>query len=231
MRYILLFILSFVFLCCSNRPSSTQEDSYQIHDDSIVDAKLLSLYFEVKRDPSSSYIDSAMNVIDSMLYENRNKEEKQVKYAIQKVLFLTLVNKMDSAVSFVTKDKSVKWELLGGPYFKNILKYRLLAMKAKENNDTCLFKDHIKEALGLVEKYISENEEEYASSVRKTIQEQKGKYLLTIHEHIYYTFLLYGQEEADKRLMMYQEKYQVDKESISQLRQLYDLDIMDFDPF
>ena len=231
MRYLLLLMLSFVFLCCSNRHSATQEDdNYRIHNDSIIDAKLLSLYFEVKRDPCSSYIDSAMNVIDSMLYENRNKEEKQVKYAIQKVLFLTLVNKMDSAVSFVTKDKSVKWEMLGGPYFKDILKYRLLAMKAKENNDTCLFKDHIKEALGLVEKYISENEEEYASSLRTSIQEQNGKYLLTINEHIYYTFLLYGQEEADKRLMMYQEKYKLSEDEISQLRQLYNLEIMDFEP-
>jgi hypothetical protein len=104
-------------------------------------------------------------------------------------------------------------------------------MKAKDNNDTCLYRENIKKALCLVEKYISENEEEYASFIRKGMKGQNGRFLLTIKEYVYYSYLLYGQEEADKRLMMYKEKYQLNKDDISQLRQLYNLDIMDFVPF
>lgn len=125
----------------------------------------------------------------------------------------------------------MKWEIVGGPYYKDILRYRLFAMKAKDNNDTCLYRENIKKALCLVEKYISENEEEYASFIRKGMKGQNGRFLLTIKEYVYYSYLLYGQEEADKRLMMYKEKYQLNKDDISQLRQLYNLDIMDFVPF
>ena len=66
---------------------------------------------------------------------------------------------------------------------------------------------------------------------RKGMKGQNGRFLLTIKEYVYYSYLLYGHEEADKRLMMYKEKYQLNKDDISQLRQLYNLDIMDFVPF
>ena len=220
MKKSFIVLLSFLFLCCSNKQSITKEkESNQIQNtkDSIVDARL--------------FLDTAMNVIDSMLFVNKDNSIKQIKYAIQKIQFYTLVNRMDSAVSFIMHNNSMKWEIVGGPYYKDILRYRLFAMKAKDNNDTCLYRENIKKALCLVEKYISENEEEYASFIRKGMKGQNGRFLLTIKEYVYYSYLLYGQEEADKRLMMYKEKYQLNKDDISQLRQLYNLDIMDFVPF
>lgn len=234
MKKSFIVLLSFLFLCCSNKQSITKEkESNQIQNtkDSIVDARLMSLYFKVKGNSSRVFLDTAMNVIDSMLFVNKDNSIKQIKYAIQKIQFYALVNRMDSAVSFIMHNNSMKWEIVGGPYYKDILRYRLFAMKAKDNNDTCLYRENIKKALCLVEKYISENEEEYASFIRKGMKGQNGRFLLTIKEYVYYSYLLYGQEEADKRLMMYKEKYQLNKDDISQLRQLYNLDIMDFVPF
>ena len=53
------------------------------------------------------------------------------------------------------------WEAIGGPHYKTILEHRILAMSAKINNDQQLYEANIKEALTLIEKYISDDKDDY----------------------------------------------------------------------
>ena len=122
------------------------------------------------------------------------------------------------------------WEIMGGPYFKTILEHRLLAMSAKKNNDQQLYEANIKEALKLVEKYISENKDEYVLFLKNGLQHQRGKYLITTQEYIYYSYLLYGKDRADKILEEYQDLYGISENAIEQLKLLYYMDITEFYP-
>ena len=137
---------------------------------------------------------------------------------------------MDSAIDIIQKDSCVWWEKMGGPYYKRILEHRILAMKAKANNDTTRYRGNIKEALRLVEKYIVENEDGLISFLKTKEQDQRGPFVIIFQEYIYYSYLLYGQEEANNRLREYREKYKVNEGYLNQLKLLYKLDIMDFMP-
>lgn len=231
--HISIFIFICFFLCCSNKlPVTVESTNYQDLEgtDSIVDTKLLYLYFKSKSEPDSSYSDSAICIIDSMLYMYKNNENRHFKYALQKIHFLTLASHVDCAINFIEEDSCMIWEKVGGPYYKEILKHRLLAMNAKKNRDTILYRKNLQEALGLVEKYISENEQDYIAFLREGLSESRGKFLITSMEYIYFSYLLYGEKEADKRLNAYHERYQINEESLLQFRMLYSLDIMDFMP-
>ena len=234
MKSLLLLILVCAFLCCSNTSPVTHEmqnSEEQREVDSIVDSTLLFLYFKAKDYPDSTFADSAISLTDSMLYVYKESESKHLKYAFQKILFLTTTNRMDSAIDILQKDSCVWWEKMGGPYYKRILEHRILAMKAKVNNDTTQYKENIKEALQLVEKYISENEEEYISFLKTKHQDQRGPFVVIFQGYIYYSYLLYGQEEADKILKTYKDNYQVGEEYINWLKGfLYKTDIMEFSP-
>ena len=207
-----------------------QNDEEQREVDSIVDSKLILLYFKAKDHPDSTFADSAILLADSMLYVYKDNEFKHIKYNLQKVLFLTTTNRMDSAIDIIQKDSCVWWEKMGGPYYKRILEHRILAMKAKANNDTTRYRDNIKEALRLVEKYIVENEDGLISFLKTKEQDQRGPFVIIFQEYIYYSYLLYGQEEANNRLREYREKYKVNEDYLNQLKLLYKLDIMEFIP-
>ena len=233
MKSIFLLILVCVFLCCSNSSpvaNEMQNDEEQREVDSIVDSKLILLYFKAKEHPDSTFADSAISLADSMLYVYKDNEFKHIKYNLQKVLFLTTTNRMDSAIDIIQKDSCVWWEKMGGPYYKRILEHRILAMKAKANNDTTRYRGNIKEALRLVEKYIVENEDGLISFLKTKEQDQRGPFVIIFQEYIYYSYLLYGQEEANNRLREYREKYKVNEGYLNQLKLLYKLDIMDFMP-
>lgn len=231
MKSIILLIFAFAFLCCSNTSPVAHEmrnDEEQGYVDSIVDSTLLFLYFKAKDYPDSTFADSAISLTDSMLYVYKESEFKHLTYAFQKVLFLTMTKQMDSAIDLIQKDSCVWWEKMGGPYYKRILEHRILAMKAKANNDTTQYKENIREALRLIEKYISENEEEYISFLKTKQQDQRGPFVTISMEYIYYTCLLYGQEEADRIIRTYKENYNVDDEFINLLKLTYNHDIMEF---
>ena len=234
MKSIILLIFAFAFLCCSNTSPvahEMQNKKVQTDVDSIVDSKLILLYFKAKDHPDSTFADSAISLADSMLYVYKESEFKHLTYAFQKVLFLTMTKQMDSAIDLIQKDSCVWWVKMGGPYYKRILEHRILAMKAKANNDTTQYKENIREALRLIEKYISENEEEYISFLKTKQQDQRGPFVTISMEYIYYTCLLYGQEEADKILKTYKDNYQVGEEYINWLKGfLYETDIMEFSP-
>ena len=205
-----------------------QNDEEQGYVDSIVDSKLILLYFKAKDHPDSTFADSAIALADSMLYVYKESGSKHLKYAFQKILFLTTTNRMDSAIDLLQKDSCVWWEKMGGPYYKRILEHRILAMKAKANNNTTQYKENIREALRLIEKYISENEAEYISFLKTKQQDQRGPFVTISMEYIYYTCLLYGQEEADRIIRTYKENYNVDDEFINLLKLTYNHDIMEF---
>ena len=90
---------------------------------------------------------------------------------------------------------------------------------------------NIMEALKLVEKYISDNKEEYVLFLRNDLQHQRGKYIITTQEYIYYSYLLYGKDRSNKILEEYQDLYHIPENAIEQLKLLYHMDIMDFYPW
>ena len=234
MKSIVLLLLVFVFLCCSNT-SPVAHEMQSVEDqrdvDSIVDYKLILLSFKAKEYPDSTFADSAILLADSMLHVYKDSEFKHIKYTLQKVSFLTMTNRMDLAIDLIQKDSCTMWEKMGGPYYKRILEHRILAMKAKASNDATRYKENIKEALLLVEKHIAENEEEYISFLKTKEQDQRGPFVIIFQEYIYYSYLLYGQNEADKRLNTYKENYNIDEEYINLLKKLlYNQDIMEFWP-
>ena len=137
---------------------------------------------------------------------------------------------MDAAIDVVKSDSCATWEITGGPYYKDIIIYRLSAMSAKSKNNKSLYESGIKSVLMLVEKYIVENKKEYSYFLQNDLSKQKGKYYITVQEYVYYSYLLYGKDETDNRLKQYQELYGIPDNIIEQLKQLYNLDIMDFFP-
>lgn len=234
MRNIFILISVCAFLCCSNTSPVVHEmenGEEQKDADSIVDYKLILLSFKTKDNPNSTFADSAISLIDSMLHVYKDRDDKHIKYTLQKVLFLTITNRMDSAVDLIQKDSCTMWEKMGGPYYKRILEHRILAMKAKANNDATRYKENIKEALLLVEKYIAENEDVYISFLKTKEQDQRGPFVIIFQEFIFYSYLLYGQDEADRRLNTCKENFNVDDEYINFLKDLlYNQDIMEFWP-
>ena len=230
---ILLLLSLCLFLCCSSINSNTSElNSKQRQDvpDSIVDGKLFTMYFEMKNNPNSIVIDSAIALVDSMVYTYKSDDRVRFKYVLQKIQFLILDNRLDAAIDVVKSDSSAVWEEIGGPYYQEIIGYRLTAMSAKSRNNMNLYKSSIKGALMLVEKYIAENQKEYSVFLQSGLSLQKGKYYITSQEYVYYSFLLYGIEEADRRLREYQELYSIPDSTIEQLKLLYNMDVMDFFP-
>ena len=205
----IVFIL-FVFLSCCGKNTTTfgpaNEHSQRIPD-SIADKKLLSLYFDAENDK---------------IY---------MKYMLQKIQFLVLYNDTNSAIDVIEGDSCNMWETIGGPYYKKILEHRILAMSAKIKNDQQLYEANIMEALKLVEKYISDNKEEYVLFLRNDLQHQRGKYIITTQEYIYYSYLLYGKDRSNKILEEYQDLYHIPENAIEQLKLLYHMDIMDFYPW
>ena len=198
--------------------------------DSIVDSKLLTMYFEMKNSPNSIVIDSAIALVDSMVYTYKSDDRVRFKYVLQKIQFLILDNRMDAAIDVVKSDSSAIWEEIGGPYYKEIIRYRLTAMSAKSKNNMNLYKSSIRSALMLVEKYTAENQKEYSGFLKSELSLQKGKYYITVQEFVYYSYLLYGKEETNRRLKEYQDLYNIPDSIIEQLKLLYDMDIMDFYP-
>ena len=224
----------FSFICCSSKNSARSEEirSKQSQDipDSLVDEKLLALFFEMKDNPNTTILDSAVSLADSMADIYMDDERAHFKYVLQKIQFLVLGKQMDSAIDIIKRDNCSMWNKTGGPYFKDILKCRILAMSEMSKNNMHLYKTHIKEALQFVEKYITENRKEYISFLYNDLPHHKGKYYVTIQEYIYYSYLLYGEDEADRRLKEYQELYNIPENNIEQLKLLYKMDIMDFFP-
>lgn len=228
----LLFLLPFLlFMSCSTKNTTSlgqeTENSQEIPD-TIVDAKLLSLYFDAKNTSNATTLNSAIVLADSMIYTYKDNEKVHIKYVLQKILFLTLYNEIESAIDVIKGDSCSMWETIGGPYYKTILEHRILAMSAKNNNDQQLYEANIKEALKLVEKFISDNKDEYVLFLRNDLQHQRGKYLISTQEYIYYTYLVYGIDRANKILEEYQNLYHISDYVIEQLKRLYDMDIMDF---
>ena len=229
----LILLLPFLlFMSCSSKNSTAlgQETEHpQEIPDTIVDAKLLSLYFDAKNTSKATTLNTAIVLADSMIDAHKDNDKVHIKYILQKILFLTLYNEMESAIEALKGDSCNMWEIMGGPYFKTILEHRILAMSAKNINDQQLYEANIMEALKLVEKYISDNKDEYVLFLKNDLQHQRGKYIITTQEYIYYSYLLYGKERTDKILEEYQDLYHISDSVIEQLKQLYYRDIMDFD--
>lgn len=230
----LILILPFLlFMSCSSKnPTALGQETEHSQEipDTIVDAKLISLYFDAKNTSNVTTLNSAIVLADSMIYVYKDNEKVHIKYILQKILFLTLYNEMESAIDIIKGDSCNMWEVIGGPYFKTILEHRLLAMSAKINNDQQLYEANIMEALKLVEKYISDNKDEYVLFLKNDLQHLRGKYIITTEEYIYYSYLLYGKDKADKILEEYQDLYHIPDDVIEQLKLLYDRDIANFDP-
>ena len=165
MKNNILLLSLFLFVCCAGANSSTAEQNSkqsQGMPDSLVDNKLLALFFEMKNNPSPVVLDSAIALADSMVYSYQNDDRVRFKYILQKIQFLILDNRMDAAIDVVKSDSCATWEITGGPYYKDIIIYRLSAMSAKSKNNKSLYESGIKSVLMLVEKYIVENKKEYS---------------------------------------------------------------------
>lgn len=229
----IVFIL-FVFLSCCGKNTTTfgpaNEHSQRIPD-SIADKKLLSLYFDAKNNHHVTTLNSALALADSMACAYKENDKIYMKYMLQKIQFLVLYNDTNSAIDVIEGDSCNMWETIGGPYYKKILEHRILAMSAKIKNDQQLYEANIMEALRLVEKYISDNKEEYVLFLRNDLQHQRGKYIITTQEYIYYSYLLYGKDRSNKILEEYQDLYHIPENAIEQLKLLYHMDIMDFYPW
>lgn len=129
---LMLSFLLFVFCSCKKTTALGQEIEHsQGMPDSLVDAKLLSLYFDAKNTSNATTLNAAIVLADSMIYAHKDNEKVHIKYILQKILFLTLYNKTKSAVDVIKGDSCSMWEIIGGPYFKTILEHRILAMSAK----------------------------------------------------------------------------------------------------
>ena len=228
----LLFLLLFLlFMSCSTKNTTAlglEAEYSQEVPDTIVDAKLISLYFDAKNTSNVTTLNSAIVLADSMIYVYKDNEKVHIKYILQKILFLTLYNETESAIDVIKGDSCSMWETIGGPYYKKILEHRILAMSAKNNNDQQLYEANIMEALNLVEKYILENKDEYVIFLKNDLQHQRGKFIITTQEYIYYTYLVYGIDRANKILEEYQDLYHISDYDIEQLKQLYSMNIMDF---
>lgn len=189
--------------------------------------RLMTYYFDMKINHSSETANTALLLIDSLLHVYREDDFKHAKYSMQKIQFLYMNNCVPEAIAFLENDTCKMWQKIGGPYYKQILVNRLLAMSAYSQNDTVAYKKYLSDILSLVEKYISENKDEYAKFMKEDINHLKGKYIVTATEYIYYSYLVYGKEEADKRIREYEKLYCIDKATADCLRDLYDLDFME----
>ena len=231
MKHIKVFLFSFICLACFSCSLSASSESKapktSEYTDSIADMRLMTYYLDMKRNHSSRTADTALFLVDSLLHIYKDDNFKHAKYSMQKILFLYMNNCVSDAVDYLKNDTCKIWEKLGGPYYKQILEKRLLAMSAYSQNDTVAYKKYISGILSLVEKYISENEEEYTIFMKEDIKHLRGKFLVTAIEYIYYSYLIYGQEEADKRIREYERLYHIDKATADWLKDLYDLDFME----
>ena len=226
-KYLLFVICQACFSCSLSASSEGKILNSSEYTDSIVDMRLMTYYFDMKINHSSETANTALLLIDSLLHVYREDDFKHAKYSMQKIQFLYMNNCVPEAIAFLENDTCKMWQKIGGPYYKQILVNRLLAMSAYSQNDTVAYKKYLSDILSLVEKYISENKDEYAKFMKEDINHLKGKYIVTATEYIYYSYLVYGKEEADKRIREYEKLYYIDKATADYLRDLYDLDFME----
>lgn len=219
-QIILCAFLIVPFSCSNSVVKSSQNSSTGSYEDSIVDERLLSWYFLAQEKNGTIYADSAIALADSMIHKYPADSQKQLKYILQRMNFLILKKKYEEAISVMYKSDNKKWDI-GGVYFKDILKYRILAMQAKELNDERKYKEALNNALSLTKKYISENQKEYDACIATELRTQKGKYIVITYQYVFYNYLLYGKEATDNIIEDMKVKYDLNESAIESLKNKY----------
>jgi hypothetical protein len=224
---IILIAFLIVSFACKSSIKNDSNSSTFIYEDSLVDEKLLAWHFAVNSPEGKIYADSAIAVADSMILHYSANNQKQLKYILQKMNFLILKKEYEEAISVMSRSSDKLWNF-GGEYFKDIFKYRILAMKAKEANNDTEYKDALKNALSLVKKYISNNQKEYDACIAVELSNQRGKYIIVTYQYVFYHFLLYGKETTDKLIESMRIKYNLHRDVIELLRNEYFAKIEEF---
>ncbi len=222
MKKTTIILIAFIIVssACKSSIKSHPSSSTYNYEDSLVDEKLLAWHFAASSPKGEIYADSAIALADSMIHKYPADSQKQLKYILQRMNFLILKKKYEEAISVMYKSDNKKWDI-GGVYFKDILKYRILAMQAKELNDERKYKEALNNALSLTKKYISENQKEYDACIATELRTQKGKYIVVTYQYVFYNYLLYGKEATDNIIEDMKVKYDLNESAIESLKNKY----------
>jgi len=203
MNGLYLFFLFNLFLLQCNSSKDTKDDEYCDRIVSKIDQLFLD-YYKVDLDGGHNQIDSALYLVDSILFRC---EKYNTVMIFNKIMFLSMKNEFSEVVNFI--------ESLDKTYLLNqtILLNRFKAMQAQSEGDMITRDKLIKEIVTELTDSISKHHAEIDSILcLSDIKEITGnKNILTVYQYYYYRAQIEGVGKISDELDSIQEKRNINR--------------------